>query len=145
MLLNANVLKCVCFVFFSLAVFAQYEDHLSIYDWCPDQTLWDWLPGVACLPLELFFFQRSTIGDSGFLPKRLSSWHIILFTGSSAHRPNLRHESRPNEAVTSVTLQCSALKALHAVLNKEGLYRFISRLFLLSWCVDILLLKCKHS
>lgn len=42
--------KCtkLCFSIISLAVFAQYEDHLSIYDWCPDQTLWDWLPGVAC-------------------------------------------------------------------------------------------------
>lgn len=31
------------------AVFTQHEDHLPVYDWCPDQTLWDRLPDIVFL------------------------------------------------------------------------------------------------
>ena len=67
----------LCFLTVSFAVFAQYEDHLSVYDWCPDQTLWDWLPGVAVYLLSAF--QRSTVWDSGSLPGRLPSWHNPVY------------------------------------------------------------------
>ena len=31
-------------------VFPQHEDYLPVHDGCPDQTLWDGLPSVACRP-----------------------------------------------------------------------------------------------
>lgn len=103
-MLNFDISRCclnakLCFSMLSLAVFAQYEDHLSIYDWSPDQTLWDWLPGVACYPLK---FQRSTGWDSGSLPR--SCLHcIILLMGAAACCPNLRHKSKLYETIISVT------------------------------------------
>lgn len=119
--------KCtkLCFSIISLAVFAQYEDHLSIYDWCPDQTLWDWLPGVACS-----LFPDALSGKLWALTKDADFMASCLREATDGC-PNLRHESRPYETITSVTHQCSALKALHAVLNRDGLYRFTSRLLLI--------------
>ncbi len=97
--------------FISPAVFAQYEDHLSVYDWCPDQTLWDWLPVVASAGYPLNPLQRSAVWDSGSLPRRLSSWHNPVYWGCS---PLSQSEAwkQANETITSVRHQYSALKAL---------------------------------
>lgn len=96
----------------SLAVFAQYEDHLSIYDWCPDSTLWDWLPGVACWT----FWEELTETQGVFTQEGFCK---TLFTGAAASCPNLRHESRLNETIILVTNQSSALKALHTLIRER--------------------------
>ena len=63
------------------AVFAQHEDHLSLYDWRPDQTLWDRLPGVARPPAESFSEKKHRLRL--WVLNRGGCLHgVILFTGS---------------------------------------------------------------
>lgn len=118
--LNANVLNCVLFFCF----FYHFPSSIRPV-WGPPIYLWlmprsDTLgltSRCSLLPTESLFREAlyETLGSyqGGCLHG------IILFTGAAARRPNLRHESRPYEAITSVTHPCSALKALHAVLNRR--------------------------
>lgn len=116
-------------------VFAQYEDHLSVYDWCPDQTLRDWLPGVVCCPLNPSS-EKHCMRLWVLTARRLSSWRNPVY-GSNNPPPHSRDMKAGHETITSAH-QCSALKALHAVLNRGGLQGIIARLLLLSRCVDML-------
>lgn len=63
------------------AVFAQHEDHLSLYDWRPDQALWDRLPGVARPTAESFSEKKHRLRL--WVLNRGGCLHgVILFTGS---------------------------------------------------------------
>lgn len=54
-----------CDIMFSPTVLPQHEGHLPVHDWGPDQTLWEWFPGIELLLPRSFFSFTSAISERG--------------------------------------------------------------------------------
>lgn len=118
--LNANFLKCV-FQPFSL----QYTPSMrTAYLSMTDAQIRHFGSDFQVQPTTYWILFRKAMSETLGSYQEGCLHGIILFMGAAVCRLSLLHQdSRPYEAITSVTHQCSALKAcsMHVVLQREAL------------------------
>ena len=131
---KAKVLNCVFTILFSCSTRPVWGP--PIYLWLTPRSDTLGLTSRCNLLPPASLFREALYETLSCNPRRLSSWNNPVYGTKIPAVPVRVMKSRTYATISSAH-QCSALKALHAVLNEGGLESFISRLLLLSRCVDM--------